>query len=157
MMNNIFNVWNEMISEDFQKEIEDAGSKSSGEYEEVPHGKYEVSIEKMELKATKTSNKPMVSIWMNIVSKGKFEGYKLFMNQVITQPFQVHIVNEFLRSLLKDCKDAPVIEFKNYTQYAGLLMDIHEKIADNFEYAVDYGQNKGFDTFKIFEVYSLVD
>ena len=80
------------------------------------------------------------------------------MNQVITQGFQIHIVNEFLRSLVQDCADAPVVEFKSYAQYANLLMDIHELVADSFEYGLKYGQTKkGFDTFDIIKVYALED
>ena len=67
-------------------------------------------------------------------------------------------MNEFLRDLVQDCTDAPVVEFKSYSQYANLLMDIHELIADSFEYAVNYGQTKkGFDTFEIDDVFALED
>jgi hypothetical protein len=112
----------------------------------------------MELRATKEKKDPMVSIWMKIVSDGEFKNQLIFMNQVITQGFQIHIVNEFLRSLIQDCADAPVVEFKSYTQYANLLMDIHELVADSFEYGIDYGQTKkGFDTFEVLEVYPLED
>jgi hypothetical protein len=108
----------------------------------------------MELKASKKGD-PMVSVWMKIVSDGEFKNSLIFMNQVITQGFQIHIVNEFLRSLTKDCA-VPDIEFKSYSQYANLIMDIHEMIADSFEYALDYGvTNKGFDTFEVLEVYAL--
>ena len=153
---NIFAQWdNKVDNEGLLKDIKEAEQNGGGNFKEVPHGKYEVSIEKMELKATKKGD-PMVSIWMKIVSDGEFKGSLLFMNQVITQGFQIHIVNEFLRSLTKDCA-VPVIEFKSYAQYAGLLMDIHELIADSFEYGIDYGQSKGFNTFKVIEVYPLED
>lgn len=156
---NIFAQWDNAVDvEGLQKDIHDAEQNGGGNYKEVPHGKYEVSIEKMELKATKEKNNPMVSVWMKIVSDGEFKGSLLFMNQVITQGFQIHIVNEFLRSLIQDCADAPVVEFKSYAQYANLLMDIHEMVADSFEYGIDYGQTKkGFDTFEVLEVYPLED
>lgn len=154
---NIFAQWDNAVDmEGLQKDIAEAKQNSKGDFKEVPHGQYEVSIEKMELKATKKGD-PMVSVWMKIVS-GDFKGSMIFMNQVITQGFQIHIVNEFLRSLIQDCTDAPVVEFKSYTQYNNLLMDIHELIADSFEYAVDYGQTKkGFDTFEITDIYALED
>ena len=157
---NIFAQWDNAVDvEGLQKDIQEAAQNSGGgNYKEVPHGKYEVAIEKMELKATKpeSGSKPMVSIWMEICN-GEYEGSFIFMNQVITQGFQIHIVNEFLRSLTKNCA-VPTIEFKSYAQYANLLMDIHELIADRFEYAVDYGQTKkGFDTFEITEVFALED
>lgn len=160
MEKNIFAQWDNAVdNEGLQKDIHEAEQNGGGgNFEEVPHGKYEVSIEKMELKATKEKNNPMVSIWMKIVSDGEFKKQLIFMNQVITQGFQIHIVNEFLRSLIKECADAPVVEFKSYAQYAELLMDIHELIAESFEYAVDYSQTKkGFDTFKITDIYALED
>ena len=153
---NIFAQWDNAVDvEGLQKDIQEA-AENGGNYKEVPHGKYEVAIEKMELKATKEKKNPMVSIWMKICD-GEYKGSIIFLNQVITQGFQIHIVNEFLRSLTKDCA-VPTIEFKSYAQYAELLMDIHELIADSFEYALDYGSTKkGFDTFKITEIFPLED
>jgi hypothetical protein len=155
---NIFAQWDNAVDvEGLKKDIQEAAQNGGGNFKEVPHGKYEVSIEKMELKATKKGD-PMVSVWMKIVGDGEFKGSLIFMNQVITQGFQIHIVNEFLRSLIEECVDAPEVEFKSYSQYAGLLMDIHEQIAESFEYAVDYGvTKKGFDTFEITEIYALED
>ena len=153
---NIFAAWDNAVDMDgLQKDIEDAKKNGGGNYEGVPHGKYEVSIEKMELKATKKGD-PMASVWMKICD-GNYKGSMIFMNQVITKGFQIHIVNEFLRSLLQECDDAPAIEFKSYAQYAELLMDIHEIVADSFEYALEYGEKKGFNTFKITEVFTLED
>ena len=161
---NIFAQWDNAVNmADVQKDIQEAAQNSGNKtYKEVPHGKYEISIEKMELKATKTTNKPMVSIWMKIVS-GEYEGSMIFMNQVIDitgehRGMQIHNANKFLRSLIQDCADAPIVEFKSCSQYAELLMDIHELIADSFEYALAYGQTKkGFDTFEITEVFALED
>lgn len=157
---NIFAQWDNAVDMDgLQKDIQEAAENGGGNYKEVPHGKYEVAIEKMELKATKpeSGSKPMVSVWMKICD-GEFKGSLIFMNQVITQGFQIHIVNEFLRSLIKECADAPVVEFKSYAQYAELLMDVHEAVADSFEYALDYGvTKKGFDTFEITEIFALED
>ena len=167
---NLFAQWDNAVNvEELQKDIQDAAENSGGDFKEVPHGTYEVSIEKMELKATKVDKnspdpkkhvaRPMVSVWFNIVS-GDYKGQKIFMNQVIYGEyagFQIHNVNEFLRSITKDCA-VPVIEFKSYAQYANLLMDIHELIAESFEYGLKYGQTKkGFDTFEITEVFALED
>ena len=154
---NIFAQWDNAVDMDgLQKDIQEAAENGGGNFKEVPHGQYEVSIEKMELKATKKGD-PMVSVWFSIVD-GEFKNQKIFMNQVITQGFQIHIVNEFLRSLVQDCADAPVVEFKSYAQYANLLMDIHELVADSFEYGLKYGQTKkGFDTFEIVKIYALED
>lgn len=154
-MSNIFEKFNKSVDLDnLKKDIKDA-EENGGNYKEVPHGYYEVSIDKLELKETKEAKSPMVTIWFNVVT-GDYKGSKIFMNQVITLGFQIHIVNELLRKLVEQCDDAPVIEFVDYLQYAELLMDVSECIQENFEYALKYSKNKsGFDTFEITDVFPL--
>lgn len=91
------------------------------------------------------------------IVEGDFKGSLIFMNQVINQGFQIHIVNELLRDITGEMDNPPEIAFHTYRQYGELLMDIAEAIDGNFEYSVKYGENKGFNTFKIEEVYVLVD
>ena len=73
------------------------------------------------------------------------------MNQLITQGFQIHIVNEFLRSL----ETGLDVEFVDYHQYNELLLDIAEAIeSQSLEYLLSYEQNsKGYNVFKIKEVF----
>lgn len=123
-------------------------AENGGNYKEVPKGQYEVKIDKMELTESKKGD-PMVSVWFTILS-GEFEKSKIFMNQVITQGFQIHIMNEFLRSLDSGCE----IQFDDFEQYAQLLMDVHEAIdSQGLEFALEYGESKGFNTYKITEVF----
>lgn len=145
--------------EEFDKNVDLDGLKEDienstdgGEYKEVPHGTYEVAIEKLELKESKKHD-PMVSVWFKIVGDGEYKNSQLFMNQVITKGFQIHIMNEFLRSLETDVE----IEFESYKQYNELLMDVFEAVSDHFEYAVKYGERKGFNTFEIADVFELED
>lgn len=157
MANNIFDKWDNNIdtkglAEDVKQAAIDGENRT---YKEVEPDEYEVSVEQMEVKASSKGD-PMVSIWFKIVSDGEYKGSMIFMNQVITQGFQVHIVNELLRAMIEECSDAPEIEFKTYKEYAELVMDVHEAISGNFEYALKYGQNKkGFNTFEITEVFVL--
>lgn len=159
--NNIFAQWDNAIGdiESLQKDIQSA-AENSGDYKEVPTGKYDVAIEKIELKASKTSKKPMVSVQMKIL-KGEYEGSFLFMNQTIDmnsdwRGLQIHTINEFLRSLIQECTNAPEVEFKTFVQYADLLLDIHEMIADDFEYEVTYSKSKkDYNVYKITAVYAL--
>ncbi len=156
-MADIFDKWDSSIdTKGLAADVEEAAANGGqSNHKDVPHGQYEVSISQMELKASKAGD-PMVSIWFKIISDGEYKNCLIFMNQVITQGFQVHIVNELLRSLVSQAPDPPVIEFKNYKQYANLILDIHELISNNYEYALDYGENKkGFGTFKITEVFIL--
>lgn len=132
--------------EGLKKDIEDS---ANNDFKEVPHGNYEVAIAKLELNESKKGD-PMVKAWFKIVS-GEYKGSLIFMNQVITRGFQIHIVDELLRSF-----DSGVeVSFESYSQYAELLMDIFEAIDGNFEYGLKYGENKGFDTFEITDVFEL--
>ena len=139
---------NAMDVEGLKKDIEDAKSNVKT-FKEVPHGDYEVKIEKLELVESKKGD-PMVSCWMKIL-EGEFKNSLIFMNQVITQGFQIHIANEFLRSL--DCMD---VKFESYGQYGQLLMDIHEATDGKLEFALKYGAGKkGFSTYEITDVFEV--
>lgn len=132
--------------EGLKKDIEDSSNNS---FDEVPHGKYVVAITKLELGESK-NNDPMVKIWFKVV-EGEHKGRLIFMNQVVTKGFQIHIVDEFLRSLETNVS----IAFESYSQYADLLLDVFEAVEGNFEYTLNFGENKGFNTFKIEEVFEL--
>ena len=153
---NIFDKWDDTIdTEGLAKDVQEAAQNNTGTFKEVPHGDYEVAIHQMELKASSKGD-PMVSIWFKIVSDGEFKGSMIFMNQVVTQGFQVHIVNEILRMMVSEMEDAPVVEFLSYKQYANLIMDIFEAVNENFEYALSYKKGKkDFSTYEITEVYVL--
>lgn len=155
-MANIFDKWDKEIdTEGLANDVKEAAENGGGDFKEVPHGDYEVAVQQMELKASKKGD-PMVSIWFKIVSEGEFKGSMIFFNQVITQGFQVHIVNEMLRMMVSEMEDAPEIEFKSYKQYGNLIMDIFEAINENFEYALAYKKGKkDFSTYEIKEVFVL--
>ena len=125
------------------------------EMKKIPNGIYNVKILKMELVVSKGD--PMVSIWFKIVSDGDYKNSIIFMNQVITQGFQIHIVNELLRMMVSEMgTDAPVIEFKTFKQYGNLIMDVFEAIDNNFEFALDYKKGKGdFSKYEITEVKNI--
>lgn len=152
-----FSKFDKMVDIDgLKKDIAAAEANGGGaDFKDVPHGSYEVAIDKLELTETKKTGKPMVSCWMKIVSDGEFKGQRIYMNQVITQGFQIHIMNDFLRSLLADGSGIDV-EFTGYAEYNDLLLDIAEFVSGKFEYGLEYGENnKGFDTFKITDIFEL--
>lgn len=139
----------------FDKQVDLEGLKqdieesANNDFKEVPLGAYEVAIKKLELSESKKGD-PMVKIWFKIIS-GEYKGSLIFMNQVITRGFQIHIVDELLKSLETDVD----IHFESYSQYAELLADVYEAVDGNFEYALKYGENKGFNTFEITEIFEL--
>lgn len=147
----IFDKWNEAIDpKKYAEEVKEI-EKNGGDYEDVPHGEYEVKIDKMELRESRKGD-PMFSVTFKIVS-GEHKNRLIFMNQVVLQPFQIHIVNEFLRSL-----ETPAsIDFDgNYSHWNDLIFDIMEQIDGKCEFLLDYGENqKGYNTFKIKEIYDV--
>ena len=153
-MADIFAKWDEAIdTEGLQKDVAEASKNNSGNYEDVPHGTYEVAVKQMELKASKKGD-PMVSIWFKVVD-GPHKNGIIFFNQVITQGFQIHIVNELLRKMMSAATNAPEIEFKSYKQYGNLILDVFE-ITDGFEYGLKYTKGKNdFSNYEITEVFTL--
>lgn len=148
-MSNIWDKFDKQFNtEELAKEVAEA-DVSSGEYKEVPTGEYEVKVAFMELRASKKGD-PMVTIWFRIVS-GEYSNSLIFMNQVINQPFQCSIANNILRGLAPEKE----ISFESYSQYGNLIMDIHEEIDGKYEYALEYGEKKGFPTFKIKDVFEI--
>ena len=149
-MSNVFAKFDKQFDVKGLKEDLKSVSTNTADYKEVPFGTYEVAIEKLELVESK-SGKPMVSCWMRVL-EGEYKNSMLFMNQVIHAAFGLHMANEFLRSL----GTALEVTFDNFSQYHNLLLNIHEAIDGNFEYAVEYGEtSKGFSTFKITDVFEV--
>ncbi len=129
-------------------DIENAAANGNGNYKEVPCGDYEVKVTKMELGESK-KGAPMVTIWFKVLA-GEYEGSLIFMNQVITQGFQIHICN----NLLKSFDTGHDVHFDDFDQYEQLIMDISEAIDEKkLEYGLKLGENKGFKTFEITEVF----
>lgn len=130
--------------EGLKHDIEDSGNN---DFKEVPHGTYEVEINKLELGESKKGD-PMIKCWFKVL-EGEYKGSLIFMNQVMTKGFQLHIVDEFLRSLGTTVE----VKFESFAQYAEMIADVYEAVAGNLEFALKYGERKGFNTFEIDEVF----
>ncbi len=136
-------------TEGLKKDVKEV-AENKIDYKEVPEGRYEVKIEKIELRQSKTG-RPMVTFWFRIL-EGEYENQYIFWNQVVDMGFGLHKVNEFLRSLDSGLE----VQFENFTQYGQLLMDIHEAIDGRLEYGLKYSKNsKGYDEFEITDVFEL--
>lgn len=130
------------------------GNKN-GDFDEVPHGKYEVKIDSMELRESKAGN-PMLSVQFRILT-GDFERQCLFMNQVAwmgdqNDKYRINGILKFINSLGTEVQ---VGVFKG-------LNDLDDKINEAFnsteinglEFLLKYDKNKGgYDTFTIEDVY----
>ena len=146
------------IWEKFDKEIDVEGlkhdaeeaAKNGGNFKEVPYGTYEVKVNKMELKESKT-NKPMLSVWFKIL-EGEYKNSLIFYNQVLSTGFGLHNADNFLRSL----DSGVTVEFKNFRQYNNLILDIAEAIDGVLEYGLEYSEGKnGFNNYKITDVFDV--
>lgn len=139
------------VSAEDVKELDANGGKR--DFEEVPFGKYEVKVAKMELASSKKGD-PMLKVQFKVL-EGKYKGNFIFMNQVVTQDFQIHNANEFMRSL----DSGEEIKWTGkYSEYATLIDKVFEAIDGNLEYALDYSSDsKGYNVFRIEEVFEAED
>jgi hypothetical protein len=147
------NIWDKFDkqynTEELAKEVKEQ-KENGGNFTPVPFGSYEVAVTKMELTESKAHD-PMVTIWFKVLND-EHKGSLIFYNQVITQAFQIHLVNELLRAMDTDLD----IEFVTYKQYAQLLMDVHEAIDGKLEFGLEYGEGKkGFGTYEITDVFEI--
>ena len=133
------------------KSIEEA-SKNMGDYPEVEPGEYTVKLAKLELSETK-DHRPMIKGQFKIL-EGKFKNYNLFYNRTIygtkNDGNMIASALGFLKSLEPSDEVGP-IEFKKYSQFADLLLDITEDCADELNYKVKYDP-EAFNSIKVIEV-----
>lgn len=152
-MANIWEKWDKKIDAAGLKDDVKKASENKQEFKDVPKGKYEVKVAKLELKSSKKTDDPMLSCWMKVIA-GEYKGQHIFYNQMLTTGFGIHNANGFLRSM----ESGVEIKFDSFKQYNDMLMDIMEAIeTDKLEYVLEYGENdKGFKTYKIDDVFSGV-
>ncbi len=148
------NIWDK-----FDKNIDVEGLKAdakeaaanNSDFKEVPHGEYEVEVNKLELRESKKGD-PMLSIWFKMLT-GEYKGSLIFYNQVLSSGFGLHKANEMLRSL-----DSGVeVEFESFSQYNNLLMDIAEVIDGKLEYQLSYTANKKNNKFSEYEIKDIFE
>ncbi len=154
-INDMFNEWEKEVDwEGLNKDVEEAEQNGYGSYKDVPHGTYEVSIEKMEMTASKSKREPMLSIWFKVVA-GEFKDSRIFYNQVVQNPTGIHFACETLRNMGLACVTAAGHSdhqlFRNPRQFNSLLMDAAEEIdSNNLTFELEYGEGKkGYSTYKI--------
>lgn len=138
-----------------QKEIN--SNTKSGDYPEVSVGKYEVKVDKIEAKMSKT-NRPMVTIWFKILN-GNFKDSIIFYNGVFHEDWMRHRVVDILSAILDDDTHKAeinlILKDCNINEINDFVMDVHEQIDGKFEYLLDYGQKKGYSTYTIEEVFDV--
>lgn len=153
----IFEKYAEKINAEELKASQREINENSNEYTEIPLGKYTVKIEKMEAKESSTKN-PMVSIWFKIL-EGKYKNSLIFYNGVFHQDWMRHRVVDFLASIMDDDSHKAeinlILKGNDLDVINDFIMDIHEEIDGKLEYLLEYGERKGYNTYKIKEVYDV--
>lgn len=132
------------------KEAEKNGA--SGDYPEIPTGKYEVKFDNIEVKPTK-DGRPMLSVQARIL-EGEFKKKCVFMNRVLfgtkNDGNMIASAVGWLKNLGTDLE----IEFEGYVAFSDLVLDVMEAVDGNFEYLVEYDP-EAFNTISIKEVFEL--
>lgn len=140
-----------------QKEVEEA---KDADFDDVPDGKYIVSIEKMEIKLTKAQDKLMFAVQCKI-KEGEQANRMIFFNRVISgnkvsenwnDGRAIKSVCTWVNELLGE--DETPVEFINYQDFADQILDVFQSIQNNIEVEVTYAASK-FNPITINEVFDL--
>ena len=125
------------------KDIAEAQQNATN-YKEVTPGDYTCKVDKLELGETK-DHRPMLKAQFRIVgdnqgAKCEFTKSCLFMNRVVygtkNDANMIASALGWLNSL-EPSEDVGPVEFKSYSQFAELVMDIEEDISE-LQYVVTY-------------------
>lgn len=132
------------------KQLEEAKNNTQQSDKEVPAGNYTVKIEKMELGATK-DGRPMFKVQCRILD-GEFKKWCLFMNRVLYGTKNDANMIQSVIGWLQKLEPSMPVEFKNYSQFSELVLDIFEEVADAVELDVAYDPD-AFNSISIEEVF----
>lgn len=150
------------------KQLEDAKNNApQGDSLETPAGSYVTKIEKMELGATK-DGRPMFKVQLRVVEAGDnasdevveylshFKNKKpcLFMNRVLYGTKNDANMIQSVIGWLEKLEAGIELEFKNYSQFSELVLDVYEEVADAVELAVNYDP-ESFNSISITEVFDI--
>ena len=139
----------------FEEGVKNAENQSS-DFEDLPHGKYEVALDNIELKPTKKKGDPMIVSVFKVI-EGPHKNRLIWVNQVVDTPVKMNIGLNFINSMKPDTK----VSFDKTKGMAGLaesLVDAGEEISKSKEFVLDFGQNKkGYDQYTIETVFELED
>ena len=137
--------------EGLRKDVEEASANGTGDFPTIPAGKYEVALVSLEIKGTKKDNRPMLAASFKILS-GEYKNQRLFMNRVIYGTKNDANMIKSAVGWLNSLDSGVDVGFKDYKQFADLVMDVAEAIDGKLEYAVEYDNDK-FNSISITEVF----
>lgn len=138
-----------------QKDVEEAKQNGGGDFPTIPAGKYEVKLETLEIKGTKSEPKdrPMLAASFKILA-GEYKNQRLFMNRVLYGTKNDKNMIASAMGFLDKLDSGVPISFTSYKQFSQLVLDVAEAIDGNLEYAVDYDDSR-FNSITIDEVFAV--
>lgn len=148
-----FSKFDEQVNlEQLQKDAEEIKKNGgTGEYPEIEEGTYHGKVEKLEVGSTK-DGRPMLKCQFRI-TEGECKKSCLFMNRVLygtkNDANMIASAVGWLETL-EPSEDIDVV-FKSYSQFAELVLDIAEDIAE-LEYDVNYDPD-AFNNIEILDVF----
>lgn len=126
--------------------------ENGDQYAETPDGTYVCKVENLELGETK-DGRPMLKAMFRIV-EGDQKKRCLFYNRVLYgTKNDANMIASAIGFLMKLDSGIDVV-FQNYSQFAELVLDIFEEIAEALEYEVEYEQN-AFNSISITDVFEV--
>ena len=151
------NIWEQFDKntdlEGFEADVQ-AAESNSGDFEELPHGKYEVALDNIELKPTKKDGKPMIVSVFKVV-EGTHKGRLIWVNQVVDTGMKMSIGLRFINSM-KPENDVKFNKEGGMAKLSNELESIIDYIQENHEFVLEFYENKkGYDQYDIKEVFVL--
>lgn len=126
---------------------------SSGVFEELPLGTYEVAISSMELKESKKGY-PMVTTVFKVV-EGRYTNRLIFKNSVVYMGDE----NDKLRmnselNFLKSLDTTKSVSFEGFVKFEKLIEEIFDEIeTDKIEYLLRISERNGFRIYTIEDIF----
>ena len=153
------NIWEQFDNntdlEEFEQGVKNAENQS-GDFEDLPHGKYEVALQNIELKPTKKKGDPMIVSVFKVI-EGNHKGRLIWVNQVVDTPVKMNIGLRFINDMKPDTK-VSFDKSGGMSKLAEDLVDAGEEISKTKEFVLEFGQNKkGYDQYSIETVFELED
>jgi len=137
---------------ELSKQLEEAKNNAPQTDKQVPAGNYTVKIEKMEVGATK-DGRPMFKVQCRIL-EGEFKKWCIFLNRVLYGTKNDATMISSAIGWLQKLEPSVAVEFKNYSQFSDLVLDIFEEVADAVELDVEYDP-EAFNSISVKEVFDI--
>lgn len=144
----------------FDKEVDIEGlandvkeaAENSDQFSETPDGTYVAAVENLELGETK-DGRPMLKAMFRI-TEGDQKKRCLFYNRVLYGTKNDANMIASAVGFLNKLDSGIDVVFESYSQFAELVLDIFEEIAETLEYEVEY-EKDAFNSISITDVFEV--